>query len=126
MNGIYLEFPIDVLRIEQTMNKTMVKFHPYSSILSTIQHFAKLEYSVIESYKIINGCNKKISNLLSKQMYCGNMKLSKEYYSPKTAIQCLDSDYANNGMKYIIKISGIWETEDEIGITYKLLNETVW
>jgi hypothetical protein len=45
-------------------------------------------------------------------MHTGTMKLYKDYNS---------SDDKKKNVQYIVKISGVWETYDEIGLTYKLL-----
>ena len=111
MNGLYVLFPIEVLSIEKNINKYTLKLNPYHSTnYPYVQEFAKLEYRIIEYYKNINQCNRKISNLLSSQIHSGSMKLYR------------DSNYENNKKKqYIIKISGVWETQEEVGITYKLI-----
>jgi hypothetical protein len=105
------------------LNKHIVHYHPYTNQnLFTIKQIAKIEYDVIEFYKKMTGCNKKISNILSKQMYSGNLKIYRDYTRPvpttpeneSAPVTSIQTTY------YIIKISGIWETEDEVGITYKL------
>lgn len=113
MNGLYILFPIEYTGVEKIMNKSQVKFNAYSSYnLPIIQDFSKLELKVLEYYKQSRQCNRKISNLLSKQMYVGFMKTQRDNY-----------DMANEnkkGAQYVIKISGVWETRDEVGLTYKL------
>ena len=117
MNGIYLLFPIEISTIDKITNKTIMKFHPYSRHnLSSIQDFSKLEYQIIEYYKQMHNCTKKTSNMLSKQMYTGSMKLYKGF---------LQDQYMYNyddvkSIHCVIKISGIWETFDEVGLTFKL------
>ena len=58
--------------------------------------------------------DKKNNFILTKQLYSGNLKLYKEFN---------DSKITNNEKKisFIIKISGIWESNEEIGITYKIM-----
>jgi len=73
----------------------------------------------LEQYKKMNNCNKKINNTLSKQLYSGSLKVFQAgridnqeklgQYSLQTAT-----------FPFIIKMSGVWETNDEIGITYKM------
>jgi hypothetical protein len=120
MNGIYFSFPIENLTIEKIGNKNIIKFHPYSQInLPIVQDFAKIEFRILEHYKYMNKCVRKISNTLSKQLYSGSMKIYKDLHSIK--------NYDNNNkntdeipVDFFLKISGIWETENEIGLTYKL------
>lgn len=120
MNCLYFLFPIEISKTEKTMNKTNVFFHPYSRHNTFImQEFSKLEYTIIEYYKTMNNSFKKISNNLSKQIYSGNVKIynSTKNYNGSQESNKHDIETRNN---YVVKISGLWETEQEIGITYKL------
>lgn len=114
MNGIYVIFPILVSNIEKNINKNIMKIHPYSvNNLSIIQDFAKLEVRILDYYKNTYRAKGKISNLLSRQLYSGSLKLYKEFnyhFEPNNAPK-----------QYIIKISGVWESNDEIGLTYKVI-----
>lgn len=117
MNGLYVLFPIEYNGTEKIMNKTQLKFNPYlPSNEALIQEFAKLERRILEYYKQIKQSNKKTSILLAKQLYVGFMKTNKE--NTNMFEQREDTDKKN--VHYVIKISGIWETRDEIGLTYKL------
>ena len=49
--------------------------------------------------------------VLSKQLHSGFFKLYREQHNDKKG----------GNVKYVLKISGIWETKNEIGITFKLL-----
>jgi hypothetical protein len=121
MNGLYILFPIEYTGVEKIMNKNQVKFNPYSSYNAPIvQDFSKLELKILEYYKQTRQCNRKISNLLSKQMYIGFMKTHMDNY--ETPIE------NRKNIQYVIKISGVWETRDEVGLTYKLyeVNEVYW
>jgi hypothetical protein len=113
MNGLYVLFPIEAFNVEKIGSKVILKFNPYQSCnLSVIQEFSKLESRILEYYKNIYKCKSKISMVLSKQIYSGSMKLYKDYNSP---------DIKKNNVQYIIKISGVWETYDDMGLTFKLL-----
>jgi len=111
MNGLYVIFPVENITIDKLSNKNIIKFNPYSvNNLHVIQDFSKIEYRIIEYYKTMNRCNRKTSNLLSKQMYSGKMKVYKEM-----------NMNAEEKKSYVIKISGVWESKEEVGITYKLI-----
>jgi hypothetical protein len=115
MNGIYILFPIDHNGSEKIMNKTQIRFNPFQQYNQTlINEFSKLEKSILEYYKQTRTCNCKIVPLLQKQMLIGFMKTNKEYKN-----QFLINEN-NKNLLYVLKISGIWETKDEIGLTYKL------
>jgi hypothetical protein len=79
-----------------------------------VQELSKIEYRIIEYYKQINKIEKKTVCLLTKQLYSGNLKIYKDY--SENSKKC-----SNHNIKYIVKLSGIWETYDEIGITYKII-----
>jgi len=113
MNGLYILFPIEVTTIERNANKNIIKLNPYDQKNSgIIQEFAKLELRILEYYKHVYKSKTKISNFLSKQMYSGCMKLYKDYSA---------SEEKKQNPQYIIKISGIWETAEDIGLTYKII-----
>jgi hypothetical protein len=115
MNGIYILFPIDHNGSEKIMNKTQIRFNPFQQYNQTlINEFSKLEKSILEYYKQTRMCNCKIVPLLQKQMLIGFMKTNKEYKN-----QFLINEN-NKNIQYVLKISGIWETQEEIGLTYKL------
>ena len=139
MNGLYFSFPIENVTIEKLGNKNIVKFHPYSQVnLPIVQDFAKIEYRILDHYKYMNKCLRKISNTLSKQMYSGSMKIYKDLHiftplknSNETPFTISNNNgyknndnnnknYNENPIDFFLKISGIWETENEIGLTYKL------
>jgi hypothetical protein len=112
MNGLYVLFPIDSSGIEKRNGKSMLKYNPYNNNnLSIIQEFARLENRIIDYYKITYNCTLKSSNFLSRQLYSGVMKLYKEFNSLEI----------ETPTQYILKISGVWESHSEVGITYKLV-----
>jgi hypothetical protein len=110
MNGLYILFPIETISNER--NSNMFRFNPHNTNnVTAINDISKLEYRIIEYYKNTFQCKGKISNLLSKQLYLGSLKLYKEQ-------GVVDNNILK---KYVIKISGVWESQDEVGITYKLV-----
>jgi hypothetical protein len=127
MNGIYFSFPIEEIAIEKVGNRNLIKFHSYSQVnLPIIQEFAKIEYRILEHYKYMNKCARKISNTLSKQLYLGSMKIYNDLHSFTQVKSSNVNGYKNydnmneNHSNFFLKISGIWETDNEIGLTYKL------
>jgi hypothetical protein len=113
LNSIYFDFPIELLSIEKQMNKYIMKYNPNSYINnSLIQELSKIEYRIIEYYKQINEINKRTNCILNRQLLTGNLKIYKDYNLSKIN---------KNPPQYIIKISGIWENNNEIGITYKII-----
>ena len=113
MNGLYILFPIELTSVEKFANKVFLKFNPHNQHnTSIINEFAKLEYRILEYYKNMYKCKTKLSTFLSRQTQSGSMKLYRDYNF---------LDVKKRNAQYIIKISGVWETYDEVGLTYKLL-----
>jgi len=115
MNGLYLTFPIDNSIMEKISNKKQIRFNPHSLKNSQlVQEFSKIEFKLLEYYRFYKNCNCKFSNILSKQLNSGILKVQNEYNSQLT-------DYINQNSYFILKISGIWETEEDIGLTFKVI-----
>jgi hypothetical protein len=113
LNSIYLTFPLEIQSLDKQMNKYIMKYNPYSIInAQLIQDLSKIEYRIIEYYKQINHINKRTNCILNKQLLTGNLKMYKDFNLSKIN---------KNPPEYIIKISGIWENNNEIGITYKII-----
>ena len=116
MNGIFFYLNLQEFELKNHLNGLFLQFHPYQEHnLRIIQELVRIEYNILDYYRRQNQCTKKISNILSKQLYSGCMKIYRDL--KKQAINFADS----NNMYYVIKISGIWETVDEIGLAIKLL-----
>uniref|UniRef100_A0A6C0D524 Uncharacterized protein n=1 Tax=viral metagenome TaxID=1070528 RepID=A0A6C0D524_9ZZZZ len=120
MNGSYFEFPIEINHLEKYGNKTTILFNPQSKTNShIIQNFSKLEAAIIDYYRQNHQSNSKIVHTLAKQLNSGSIKIYKEYnYSNIEHVENEAIDISN--ITCILKISGIWETVNEIGLTFKL------
>lgn len=111
MNGLYIQFPIDISTLEIMDDRTQMKFNPYSNInINIVKEFAKIEYKLLDNYLQTKQKPLKKIILLSKQLYSGFMKIYKEN----------NQKFKPNNNSFYVKISGIWETGDECGLTYKL------
>lgn len=115
LNGVYIHLPIEVDSIDRNIKKYILKFCPSSKINTPlIQELNRMEHKIIEYYKQLNGiCHKKSSYSLNKQLFSGSLKVYKDY-----------NQTTNYDVTYIIVISGIWETADDIGITYKVIESS--
>ena len=107
MNCIYVKIPLEYINIE----KNNVYYNPFhSNNINLLQEFTKLENNIIEYYKKMNNTAKKSVNNLSKQLYSGIMKVYNLYNITNN----------NSIIPFVIKLSGIWENNYEIGLTFKI------
>jgi hypothetical protein len=114
MAGLYILFPIETTTFDAVSMKKQIAFNPNTSQnIKVIQDFVKLEHRILEFYKQTKQCCRKISNSLARHMYSGSMKVYKDYNQYKAH----DSSKPN---LFLLKISGIWETHETIGLTYKM------
>jgi hypothetical protein len=112
MNGIYLITPFDEFYIENNLNKCILKLNINNYInANIINELIRIERYIIEYYKHLFDCSKKPFALLKEQILNGNIKLYKEYSNNMNENKC----------KIMIKISGIWENEEQVGLTYKFM-----
>ena len=76
-----------------------------------IKKMSYLENQILQYYNTISISPKKINSSLYNQLISGKIKIYSNY---------VDIDLSQSII--ILKISGVWETNYEIGITYKLLH----
>ena len=112
MNGIYLNFPLELNLNQNPYNNKNVFFYSYTKNNDNyIKELSNLETNIINYYKYFYNVNKENSMVLKKQLQSGFFKLYRQQTNEKK----------NGNVKFVLKISGIWETKNEIGITFKLL-----
>ena len=120
LNGIYLNIHLSIYSIDKInsidkvtnklTNKYFIKFHTHDVLNDIfIQQLNKIELNILEYYKQSFSCIKQPIFLLKEQLSYGNVKLYKE------------TTEINPFSNYIIKISGVWENNANIGITYKFM-----
>ncbi len=107
--GVFLNLHFINSNIFQINKKHILKFEKNDTNIKLINHLVNIEKSIIQYYKHLNSCNKEPNYLLHNTLMNGSIKLYM-----KQNIQL-------SNVKYIIKISGVWENEDQVGITYKFL-----
>jgi len=97
---------------EMSDNKHMVYFYTHDiNNLQYITVLSEIENLIINTYKEMNGIKKHSNLVLTHQLYKGFFKIYKEKQKCKSP----------NDTKYMLKISGVWENSEEVGITYKFL-----
>lgn len=109
-NGVFIHTPLSLVAIDKQSNKTLLKFPVNNKQnMKLIIGLSQIEQSILEYYKHLLNSNKQIVLSLSDNMKNGCVKLYRE---------CFHSS-SNN---YVIKISGVWEDQTRIGLTFKFLD----
>lgn len=100
LNSIYLQFPIKVhpchtnhFAFDYLNNKTVISM------------FKTLEIRLLELYACARNLTKKPILSISNMMNNGHLKL-----------------YQHHHLNLIMKLSGIWESETEFGVTFKVMD----
>lgn len=112
MNGLYLEFPIYNMACNYENKHVTITYQPYEKEnLTWLHYFANIEFQLLDYYNSIHNISKQRVDIISTKLYSGSIK---KYIDNQSII--------NNIIT--IKISGIWETENEIGLAIKILHNT--
>ena len=124
MNGLFLELPLTVNESYMTnqYNKQIIHFNSHiQNNLLLITKISEIENTLINYYKKLNASSKKTNLSLTHQLFNGYFKIYKEpgYFS-NTRVESKNNG-KNSTKKYIIKISGLWETKEEVGVSYKFI-----
>ena len=124
----------DILIPEQTLYwEDKNRSAEFVSNNEIIRELIRIEYCILEFYKRIFKCNKKITTILKNQLHNGCIKT---YISEGQDMRSIGSTTTqskvvsksnfpiNFPIKYnfVLKISGIWEDYSNIGITYKFMS----
>lgn len=109
LNGIYLLIDLYNTRTERYYNKYKCQFS-ISDNSKIITELSNIEKNILIKNTIPN---KSPQCILTQQLNAGYMKLFAD-----------SNSNFNNNMKFILKISGLWENTDEYGITYKFIPVT--
>lgn len=116
MNGIYLSIPIYIHTINVVSNKLIVN---YSCLMS--DEIQSIEQQILENYQQMFRCSYKI------MVFKMTSQIKKEcLFLPLTTsdrfdqkMQTLDwKEWQEGHKKLCVKIGGIWESQNEIGLTY--------
>ena len=104
LNGIYLVININHTNIDKYYNKFKCTFDA-NQYKDTINSIRIIEEGLL---KKVNIYGKISQHKIYEQLKNGNIKVFSE-----------SSDKINN--TFLLKIAGIWETENEYGLTYKFI-----
>ena len=114
LNAIYIYFPIQSLSTHFGSNYVSFSLSDPKNI-SLMKKMAYIENEILHYYRQFFGISKSASNCLATQLLKGNIKVYQT--SPNTGGRTQGIQDAS----YILKISGVWETENQIGITFKFI-----
>lgn len=106
VNGLYLHLPMK-------FDKKGDDVHNYRSIKDRANHqlimeLKELEVKLLQHFKQCMQKNVEFDTILSKQLNAGAIRVYQEKDKYRTH-EC------------VLKISGIWESQGKIGLTYKIL-----
>jgi hypothetical protein len=108
LNGIFLKTNISTSHIEKYFNKYKCIFDKELNQIE-IDKMLLIEKRILKKVGIKD---KRAAYRIEDQLSSGNIKLF------------TDNLEKSLGNQYIFKISGIWETETDYGVTYKFMNIT--
>ena len=103
LNGIYILLELNISNRELYFKKYKFNFDIRANS-KLINNVYKIEEDILNKYD----CGKNKKNNIKELFNNGYFKIH-------------SSDETNFGNKFILKMSGIWETVDEYGITYKII-----
>lgn len=110
MNGLYIYIPFSITPKKNSENIHTRNINICNNQNQILMHDLKhIENLLLQNYRQYNKINKMFELVLAKQLATGQIRVYHES----------NNKYKNN--KYVIKISGIWETASKIGLTYKIL-----
>lgn len=110
MNGLVFSTSLDY-RITSMGDKIMINYDPYSARnLPVMKFLSSVENQLLDMYSRNKQKHVHKNTLFTKQLYSGYLKI----------VSNEKDTFRSDKKMWSIKISGIWETNDEIGITYKV------
>lgn len=103
-NGVNISVPFTDVAIEKYYNKYKCSFNVNNN-KNSVENIYHVEKEILDK---VNTNGKIIQMKISEQLKNGNFKIFSENIDKPTNVQL-----------FILKISGIWETENYIGLTFK-------
>ena len=104
MNGLYIKFNINKNKLKNINNKEEEE----DDNRRVIKYLEELELYIINKYKSTN-----------KEVYIVNYKIKEQILYLLNKISNCNNDRVI--FSYILKISGLWERDNELGLTYKFI-----
>lgn len=111
MNSIFIEFPIKITEVIR--NIMFFNIHENEAVL---KRFIQVEHDILTYYTTITTCQKTPVYGLQTQIEKGHLKYNYVFSAPLPGNMV--PPIVNE--KCVMKISGIWENADSVGINFKL------
>ena len=111
MGGIYFNMPfkkVDVIKRDKEIYLQYNTTIECNAML--IDELTKIEYQILDYYRKMNQLTTNISTVLSRRLYSGSIKC-----------HTLTNASNSQNINVVVKISGIWETSNEIGLAIKFI-----
>ena len=116
LNGIYFYLPLFCQSFEITPQKQeYLYFEPTNpKNINIISYCKAIENTILQAYTNYKGSNSKKTAIHSiiKQLNCGKCK-----------VQLRNNGKSQTMNSFVLKISGIWETPTEYGVTFKIIEQ---
>lgn len=111
IGGIYFNLNFNSISIINHDKEVFLKYNPsmYGNS-NIINELTNIEYQILDFYRKINNLKINISTVLSRRLYSGNIKC-----------HSMPNINSNQNINMIVKISGIWETVNEVGLAIKFI-----
>ena len=109
-SGVSAVVPFRNTLIDKTPTRNLLKFQ-YSDVANArlANELIEIERQMIEYYRNLTQSSNTPVLTLRDHIKNGCIKIYRESFNPKTVV------------RYVIKISGIWEDQYRIGLTYKFI-----
>jgi hypothetical protein len=112
MNGLYLHLPISVEKKRTANNEVFIRYITNTTTnINVVRDLKLLEKALLTHYQEYTKRYKQIEYILDRQLTTNQIRVYHDNNSSKSM----------KTTSYVIKISGIWETDSKIGMTYKIM-----
>ena len=109
MSGNYFNIPFKSINIIKREKEMCLTYNP-SDEANIISELTNIEYQILDYYRKMNRLTSNISTILSRRLYSGSIKCAS-----------MSNLKISQQIALIVKISGIWETANEIGLAIKFI-----
>lgn len=116
LNNIYYHLPLIKTDITANCNELYIQYDiQHKANIVLLQNLAEIEYRILNYYKQVHNLTVAISTHIDKKLQCGKLK-----------VFCEENRALATVTNIVVKISGIWETTDEIGLAIKFCPGNVY